>query len=224
MNISNEIHRVRKLNGLTQEKFAELVGVSRQAVAKWESGESVPELDRLLIISDKFRVSMDILIKGEVPCSLPSGAKSVDSLDVREFLCRAKINTYAGKGAEVSSSRVKSHDLQYSEDELLYLDTYLGSTKFTGEEAVWVSSTPVWAMNYTGRVIGDSFSGDFLKECLSMVIPENPFRGPELYSSGDYTYCCKTIGDFSWFSGTEEIYFRGIKVYECLFHGGAVTE
>ncbi len=222
MNVNTEINRLRKLNGLTQEKFAELVGVSRQAVTKWELGESLPELDKLIAISDIFKVTMDVLIRGEVPCTTPGNSKPVDSLELREFLCRAKIKTYAGKGSEIKASRLQSHDLQYSEKDLYYLDTYLGSAKFSGEEAIWVKTEPVWAMNYTGRVLSDTFSSDFLKECLSMSTPESPYRGPEIYNGGDYTYHCKTTGDFLWFSGTEEIYYRGHKVYECLFHGGVI--
>ena len=51
-----------------------------------------------------------------------------------EFLIRAKKATYAGKGAETTSSRTKSHDLKYTEGDLMYYDTYLGGEKFAGEE------------------------------------------------------------------------------------------
>ncbi len=47
-----------------------------------------------------------------------------------------------------------------------------------------------------------------------------PYRGPELYQSGEYTYRCKVTGDFSWFQGYEEIYQGNQQVYECVFHGG----
>ena len=57
------------------------------------------------------------------------------------FLIRAKQATYAGKGAETVSSRVKSHDLVYSEEDYMYYDTYLGGDKFAGEEALWISDT-----------------------------------------------------------------------------------
>ena len=57
------------------------------------------------------------------------------------FLIRAKQATYAGKGAETVSSRVKSHDLVYREEDYVYYDTYLGGDKFAGEEALWISDT-----------------------------------------------------------------------------------
>lgn len=57
----NNLVNLRKLNNLTQEAIAEKVGVSRQAVAKWESGETVPDLDKCKILADLFGVSLDDL-------------------------------------------------------------------------------------------------------------------------------------------------------------------
>ena len=139
-----------------------------------------------------------------------------------DFLIRAKKATYAGKGAEVDASRPNSHDLLYEEGSLKYIDTYLGSRKFAGEEAIWKDDVPFWSMNYIGRVLGADFSGDFLKEALTLVPEETPFRGPTLHKNGDYSYICKVDGDFHWFSGFEEIYYQYTKVYECIFHGGDV--
>ena len=85
---------------------------------------------------------------------------------VIRFLIRAKQATYAGKGAETASSRPGSHDLVYRDGDWMYYDTYLGGDKFAGEEALWISGVPRWSMNYAGRVTGENFSGDFLKEAL----------------------------------------------------------
>jgi hypothetical protein len=142
--------------------------------------------------------------------------------EVIVFLIKAKKATYAGKGNETESSRPNSHDLQYEEGSLKYIDTYLGGLNFAGEEALWRDGIPFWAMNYIGRVIAEGFSGDFLKEALSLVPLEYPFRGPLQYSNGDYIYICSIKGEFHWFSGYEEICFQGNKVYECVFHGGDI--
>jgi hypothetical protein len=139
-----------------------------------------------------------------------------------DFLLRAKKATYAGKGAEADASRPNSHDLHYMEGKLKYIDTYLGSAKFAGEEALWRDDTPFWAMNYVGRVLADDFSGDFLKEALLHVPKEAPFRGPAKFINGDYSYVCNVEGDFHWLNGAEEIYYKGNKIYECLFHGGDI--
>lgn len=139
-----------------------------------------------------------------------------------EFLMRAKRATYAGKGAESAPSRPASHDLVYEEGGLKYLDTYLGGRRFSGEEAVWQNGVPVWAMNYCGRVTGEPFSGDFLKEALLHVSGETPYRGPARFEDGKYTYLCKPEGTLEWFQGREEIRFGGETVYELYFHGGIV--
>ncbi len=138
------------------------------------------------------------------------------------FLIRAKQATYAGKGAETASSRIGSHDLVYREDNLMYYDTYLGGDRFAGEEALWISDVPYWSMNYIGRVTGSPFSGDFLKEALLHVPEDLPYRGPEKYVNGDYTYSCSVEGDFEWFQGEETICYRGNPIYECRFHGGLI--
>lgn len=138
------------------------------------------------------------------------------------FLVRAKRATYAGKGAETAPSRIGSHDLVYRENDLMYYDTYLGGEKFAGEEALWISDVPYWSMNYLGRVTGSPFSGDFLKEALLHVPEEMPYRGPEKYVNGDYTYTCSVEGDFDWFQGKETITWRGNPIYECVYHGGLI--
>ncbi|MDF2544624.1 MAG: transcriptional regulator [Herbinix sp.] len=142
--------------------------------------------------------------------------------EIIEFLLKAKKKTYAGKGAETVASRPNSHDLMYEEDNLKYIDTYLGGKLFTGEEAIWKNSNPLWAMNYSGRVIGSNFSGDFLKLALLNVPKENPYRGAEYFQDGGYEYYCKVNGEPEWFQGYEEIQYHGEKIYECYFHGGIV--
>lgn len=139
-----------------------------------------------------------------------------------DFLLRAKRATYAGKGPETAASRPASHDLHYQEGEMSYIDSYLGGERFAGEEAVWHSGAPVWAMNYVGRVTGEGFSGDFLKAALLRCTPDMPWRGPREYREGEYVYRCSVTGDFTWFRGTETIAYQGRTVYECLFHGGSV--
>ena len=139
-----------------------------------------------------------------------------------DFLITAKKATYAGKGAETIPSRLKSHDLIYKDGDYMYYDTYLGSGKFAGEEALWISSNPYWSMNYIGRVTGDNFSGDFLKEALLRVPEDKPFRGPAEYTEGDYKYTCEIDGDYKWFNGIEKIFYKKKMVYECLFHGGLI--
>lgn len=222
-NFSFEVLKIRKENNLTQEKLAEMLNISRQAIAKWESGESLPEVDNLVQISNLFNVSLDSLLKEKEPCaSIKDEIKKSENINLKNFICKAKIETYAGKGNNITSSRTNSHDLQYREGDFCYLDTYLGGEQFIGEEAVWDKKKPIWSMNYIGRVLEDTFSGDFLRECLLNVSLEYPYRGPLLYSSGDFTYHNKIVGSFEWFNGSEEIFYKKDKIYECIYHGGIV--
>lgn len=65
MNLAKRIQTLRKQNGLSQEELAEKLGVTRQAVSKWESEQSTPDMDNIIALSDLFEVSTDYLLKGE---------------------------------------------------------------------------------------------------------------------------------------------------------------
>ena len=56
---------LRKVNRMTQEELAEKAGVSRQALAKWESGETVPDLEKCRVLAETFGVSLDDLANYE---------------------------------------------------------------------------------------------------------------------------------------------------------------
>ena len=161
MSFQEQLQTLRKAKGLSQEKLAEFLGISRQAVAKWEVGQSYPDIARLISLSDLFKVSIDKLVNDyEENCRLTIEENKINYIDGRliDFLCRAKKSTYAGKGAEGKPSRPNSHDLEYVEGNLKYIDSYLGGEKFSGEEALWKDEIPVWSMNYIGRVLDERFS------------------------------------------------------------------
>ncbi|MDP4092333.1 MAG: DUF5680 domain-containing protein [Bacillota bacterium] len=225
MKFQEKLQALRKEKGMSQENLAEKIGISRQAVAKWEVGASYPDMENLICLSDLFRVSIDKLVKDyddESCCYNNSKQQNVIDENVLDFLCRAKKSTYAAKGVEAAPSRPSSHDFQYFEGDLKYIDTYLGGEKFAGEEAVWNKDNPIWSMNYAGRILAEGFSGDFLKECLMLMPKEYPYRGPLVHQNGEYKYHCIIYGEFEWFNGYEEIFCNDIKVYECIFHGGCI--
>lgn len=60
--INMNLQRLRKLHKLTQEQLSEQVGVSRQAIAKWECGESMPDLESCMKLAKVYDVTMDDLI------------------------------------------------------------------------------------------------------------------------------------------------------------------
>ena len=63
MALSEKLYTLRRKSGLSQEQLAEQLNVSRQAISKWEAGQSIPESDKLLSISNYFNVSLDYLMK-----------------------------------------------------------------------------------------------------------------------------------------------------------------
>ena len=65
--------QLRKLKQLTQEDVAEAVGVSRQAIAKWESGETMPDLGKCKLLADLFDVSLDDLANYEAEANMQLG-------------------------------------------------------------------------------------------------------------------------------------------------------
>jgi len=151
----------------------------------------------------------------------------MDQETIITFLIRAKQHTYAAGQKQAASSRPSSHDLNYSEDDLSYIDTYLGSFHFIGEEAVWQKVDAIWGMNYYGKTLVDEIPegfGEFLKAVLMRVPPEAPYRGPAEYHAGDFSYFCRWQGEFNRFQGEEEIFFNGDRVYWLGFHGGEIKE
>ena len=66
MSFAQNLKQIRKDKKLSQEELAELLGVSRQAVSKWEQGIGYPEVEKLLLLSNKLNVSLDSLMSMEI--------------------------------------------------------------------------------------------------------------------------------------------------------------
>ena len=75
MTFQEKLVILRKTRGLTQDEFASAVGVSRQAVYKWESGQSYPEVQKLLEIKTLFTISIDDLLDDNFDVALPEKKK-----------------------------------------------------------------------------------------------------------------------------------------------------
>ena len=67
MTLEEQIKHYRKQAGLSQEKMAEIIGVSRQAITKWENGSGTPDIANLMAIADLFQISVDELLSNEKP-------------------------------------------------------------------------------------------------------------------------------------------------------------
>ncbi len=78
MKLSEKIFYYRKKTGKSQEELAEQIGVSRQAVSKWETGESEPEIAKLKTLSAVFGVTVDFLLSEEEPPEMRTGTQTED--------------------------------------------------------------------------------------------------------------------------------------------------
>ncbi len=65
MSFSDNLTMLRKMNDLSQEDLAEKIGVSRQTLSKYETGESLPDIEKCKVLADVFGVSLDDLISYE---------------------------------------------------------------------------------------------------------------------------------------------------------------
>lgn len=74
---------LRKQNEFSQEQLAEQLGVSRQAVSKWESGASAPDLDKMVRLSELFGVSLDYLVKDDAPQTLQEDGGALPGEEAR---------------------------------------------------------------------------------------------------------------------------------------------
>lgn len=88
MTIADKILKLRKEQGLSQEAFAEKLGVSRQSVSKWESGTAVPDTEKILAMSELFGVSTDYLLKGE-EAPVPE-TKEEEKVEEKEVVTKGK--------------------------------------------------------------------------------------------------------------------------------------
>ena len=82
MSFGENLQSIRKKNHLSQEELAEMLGVSRQAVSKWELGEGYPEVEKLLILSKKLNISLDSLMNSEATDFVPEKERSSDAIRI----------------------------------------------------------------------------------------------------------------------------------------------
>lgn len=81
MTIADRIQTLRKSKGMSQEELADAAGVSRQAVSKWESEQSTPDIDKVVILSEIFDVTTDYLLKGIEPVETNDHKTMADVID-----------------------------------------------------------------------------------------------------------------------------------------------
>ena len=102
MNLSDRIQYLRKARGISQEGLAEQLGVSRQAVSKWESEQSMPDLDKIISMSDYFEVTTDYLLKGIEPVVQKEEEQSIKHRRIASNICYQLSLGFVGLGIILS--------------------------------------------------------------------------------------------------------------------------
>ena len=102
MTFKEKLVKLRKLKGITQDEFASAVGVSRQSVYKWESGQSYPEVMKLVEIKNLFGISIDDLLDDSYEVVIPERKKKRISKKDKERIEReVEIEEAAAEAAPV---------------------------------------------------------------------------------------------------------------------------
>ena len=105
MEFNNKLYELRKQKGFSQEELANRLNVSRQTVSKWAVGDSTPDMEKLVAISDLFGISLDELVmnKAPEPAPAPQTAKSELYTDIKEKVLTDKNRKKAKKGLKIGA-------------------------------------------------------------------------------------------------------------------------
>jgi len=137
MTLGAKLARLRRESNYTQEQLAGLLGVSRQAISKWESDVSFPETEKLIRISELYGCSLDYLLKEEMEADYPKETKSASSADRIPLL-------------SISSALLQERK---SQKELFGMPLYHIGRKARGVFAVGVDAQGVVAVGMKARGI-----------------------------------------------------------------------
>lgn len=129
MGFADNLKQIRRDRNISQEELAELLGVSRQAVSKWEQGAGYPEVDKLLLLSNKLNLSLDSLMSGEIPAPADSPQSTSQPVKTGKIL----IASFDGR-ALVSCYKVQSSSMfRTKADEPKYALFGIDGSSFWGE-------------------------------------------------------------------------------------------
>ena len=106
MEFNNKLYELRKQKGFSQEELANRLNVSRQTISKWEVGESTPDMENLVAISELFEISLDELVLNKVPEEADTSAQAVKSefySDIKENVLTDENRKKAKKGLKIAA-------------------------------------------------------------------------------------------------------------------------
>jgi transcriptional regulator with XRE-family HTH domain len=134
MGFADNLKSIRQERHISQEELAEIIGVSRQAVSKWEQGSGYPEMEKILILSKELNVSLDYLMLGELK-STENNKTLANNIIVPTG--KITIKSYDGKSI-VNCYKVLASHVMYKakSDEPKYWLIGVNSGAFWGEKSI----------------------------------------------------------------------------------------
>ena len=124
MNFSEKLKEIRKNEGLSQEQLAEKIGVSRQAITKWETGKGLPDVENMVIIAEIFKTTLDELLRDSVTRSKQEKSVFV-SETIYDIDCEKHFDVNIGNAAQIilSSGTDEKLHIKLSSETFENLDT-----------------------------------------------------------------------------------------------------
>ncbi len=144
MTLGAKVKEARKRAGLSQEQLAEKMGVSRSAVAKWETGNGIPDIDNLKILSRLLGVTIDYLV---------DDGENFDKVTIKEAIDLSK---YAGSKREKKDTVVREKYPTATIYPLLVKEKLKKSEKVFSELLAWLTDAP----SGTAEVLHDIRNAD----------------------------------------------------------------
>lgn len=103
MNFSEKLRSIRKNENLSQEQLAEKIGVSRQAITKWETGKGMPDIENMMILAEIFKTTLDELVSSSAAKDVPK-AKVYTSETIYDIDCEKHFDINIGSASAISLS------------------------------------------------------------------------------------------------------------------------
>lgn len=124
MNFSEKLKEIRKNEGLSQEQLAEKIGVSRQAITKWETGKGLPDVENMVIIAEIFKTTLDELLRDSVT-GQEQKTPVYTSETIYDIDCEKHFDVNIGNAATIilSSGTDEKLHIRLSSETLENLDT-----------------------------------------------------------------------------------------------------
>lgn len=168
-NLPNNLYELRRRAELSQEELAEKLGVSRQAVSKWERGEAYPDTENLIIISEMFSITIDELLKVDMSEEIPEPTSDTEEgADTHES---EGTSHTVRKSVTVNVGGVKIHVDKSGTDEYEDDDDDEDEEEASGKLSLWYALPYTIVVTFAFFAIGLFSGGWYWAWTLFLTIP-----------------------------------------------------